>query len=62
MPVMFLTETAGLLDEGVVTFITNGMKSVIGIMTVQPLGTFITIGLVGSIVGLGVKLMKSVKH
>lgn len=59
---MFLSSTTStLLDSSVVEFIVDGMKDVIGICTVQPLGTFITIGLVGSIVGLGLKLLHSVK-
>ena len=52
----------GILDNTVVDFVVNGMKDVIGICTVQPLGTFITIGLVGGIVGLGLKILTRVKR
>lgn len=60
--VMLTSGSSTLLDNSVVSFIVNGMEQVIGICTVQPLGTFITIGLVGAIVGLGLKLLKSVKR
>lgn len=43
---------SSVLDSDVVTFIVTGAKEVLGIMTTQPLGTFITIGIVGSIAGL----------
>ena len=53
---------SSILDNSVVSFVIDGIKSVIGLCTVQPIGTFITIGLVGAIVGLGLRLLKSVKR
>lgn len=49
---MGFIESVGVLDQSVVTFIINAAKSVLGIMTTPPLGTFLTIGIVGGIVGL----------
>lgn len=51
-----------ILDSSVVSFVIDGIKDVIGLCTVQPIGTFITIGLVGAVVGLGLRLLKSVKR
>lgn len=62
---IFLTggETAAsFLDSEVISFITNSAKSVIGLFSVQPLGTFIAIGLVGSVVGVVGGLISMVKH
>lgn len=43
---------SSVLDSSVVTFIVDGAKQVLGIMTTPPLGTFLTIGIVGGVVGL----------
>lgn len=51
-----------ILDNSVVSFVIDGIKQVIGLCSVQPIGTFITIGLVGAVVGLGLRLLKSVKR
>lgn len=62
---IFLTggETAAsFLDSEVISFITNSAKSVISLFSVQPLGTFIAIGLVGSVVGVVGGLISMVKH
>ena len=63
---MFIESGAGasgsILDNSVVSFVIDGIKQVIGLCTVQPIGTFITIGLVGAVVGLGLRLLKSVKR
>lgn len=63
---MFIEAGAGanqsILDSSVVSFVIDGIKDVIGLCTVQPIGTFITIGLVGAVVGLGLRLLKSVKR
>lgn len=59
---VFLTEGASFLDNSVIEFITSAAKSVIGLFSVQPLGTFIAIGLVGSVVGLVAGLIHTVKH
>lgn len=53
---------ASFLDSEVISFITNSAKSVIGLFSVQPLGTFIAIGLVGSVVGVVGGLISMVKH
>ncbi len=53
---------SSILDSSVVSFVIDGIKDVIGLCTVQPIGTFITIGLVGAVVGLGLRLLKSVKR
>ncbi len=44
--------STGLLDSSVVTFIVDAITKVLGIMTTPPLGTFITIGIIGAVVGL----------
>lgn len=54
--------SGSILDNSVVSFVIDGIKQVIGLCTVQPIGTFITIGLVGAVVGLGLRLLKSVKR
>lgn len=51
-----------ILDNSVINFVIDGIKDVIGLCTVQPIGTFITIGLVGAVVGLALRLLKSVKR
>ena len=43
---------SSLLDSSVVTFIVDAIKQVLAIMTTPPLGTFITIGIIGAVVGL----------
>lgn len=59
---VLLTEGASFLDSSVIEFITSAAKSVIGLFSVQPLGTFIAIGLVASVVGLVGGLIHMVKH
>ena len=54
--------TNSILDSSVISFVIDGIKDVIGVCTVQPIGTFITIGLVGAVVGLALRLLKSVKR
>ena len=44
--------STSLLDSTVVTFITDAIRQILGIMTTPPLGTFITIGIIGAVVGL----------
>ena len=53
---------SSILDSSVINFVIDGIKDVISLCTVQPIGTFITIGLVGAVVGLGLRLLKSVKR
>lgn len=52
--IIALTAEGGtsLLDTEVVTFVTDAAKSIIEIMVTPPLGTFITIGIVGAVAGL----------
>lgn len=54
MPLMNMVLTTGtsVLDSNVLSFIVDGATQVLGIMTTPPLGTFLTIGIVGSIAGL----------
>lgn len=51
-----------VLDSGVLTFVVDGVKQVIGIMTIQPLGTFLTIGILGSIAGLTAGIIRMVRR
>ncbi len=44
--------TSGILDSGVVTFVLDAVSQFISILTTPPLGIFLTIGLLGSVVGL----------
>ncbi len=53
---------ASVLDAGTISTIVDGAKSVLGIMTTPPLGVFITIGVVGSIVGLVAGIVRTVKN
>ena len=54
--------TTSVLDSGVLTFVVDGVKQVLGIMTTQPLGTFLTIGILGSIAGLTAGIVRMVRH
>lgn len=51
-----LAESGGaassVIDNSVVSFVVDTAKDVIGILTTPPLGTFITIGIIGAVVGL----------
>lgn len=59
----FLESTAGtVLDTNTLNFIVDGIKDVIGIFTTPPLGIFLTIGIVGSIVGLTMGIVSRVKN
>lgn len=50
VPVLLEGETVtSVLDDGTVTFVVNAAKQVIGLLTTPPLGTFITIGIVGAV-------------
>lgn len=49
---MEATATELVLNSEVVTFIVNGAKEILGVMTTPPLGTFLTIGIIGGVVGL----------
>lgn len=41
-----------LFDSNVTNFITDAATDIIGLMSIQPLGTFLTIGVIGAVVGL----------
>lgn len=59
----FLTDTASfVLDENVVTFVMDAIKEFIGILATPPLGTFLTIGILGTVVGLVALVVRLVKH
>ena len=53
---------SSVLDSGVVTFIVNGAKEILGIMTTPPLGTFLTIGIVGAVAGLTAMIVNMVRR
>ena len=53
---------SSVLDSGVVTFIVNGAKEILGIMTTPPLGTFLTIGIVGAVAGLTATIVNMVRR
>lgn len=59
---MLLSETTSFLDSSVISFITESARSVIGLFSVQPLGTFIAIGLVGAVVGVVGSLVAMVRR
>lgn len=50
--VLLTAEASSILDSSVVDFVVDAAGSVIGIMTTPPLGIFLTIGLVGAVVGV----------
>ena len=63
IPMLIASSGGGsILDSSVINFVIDGIKDVISLCTVQPIGTFITIGLVGAVVGLALRLLKSVKR
>ena len=51
-----------ILNSEVVTFVVDGISKVIGILTTPPLGIFLTIGVMGSIVGLTMGIVSRVKN
>ena len=51
-----------ILNSEVVTFVVDGITKVIGILTTPPLGIFLTIGVMGSIVGLTMGIVSRVKN
>ena len=62
IPMLISSGGGSILDNSVINFVIDGIKDVISLCTVQPIGTFITIGLVGAVVGLALRLLKSVKR
>lgn len=51
-----------ILDTGVVTFVVDGAKQILGIMTTPPLGIFLTIGIIGAVIGVVAGIVKTVKR
>ncbi len=51
-----------ILDSNTITFVVNGAKEILGIMTTPPLGVFLTIGIVGSVAGLVAVIVRMVKR
>lgn len=63
MPYFALIESGqSVLNSEVVTFVVDGITKVIGILTTPPLGIFLTIGVMGSIVGLTMGIVSRVKN
>lgn len=54
--------TASILDSSVVQFVVDGAKSVIEIMATPPLGIFLTIGLIGGVIGVVGGIVRMVKR
>lgn len=54
--------SGSVLSGEVVTFVIDGITKVIGILTTPPLGIFLTIGIMGSIVGLTMAIVSRVKN
>lgn len=51
-----------ILDGSVVTFVVDAVEQFIGILTTPPLGIFLTIGLLGAVVGLTGGIVRMVKR
>ena len=62
----FLTAIEGasdyVLNSEVVDFIVEGATKILGVMTTPPLGTFLTIGIIGGVVGLVATIVRMVKR
>lgn len=58
---LLLTAETSVLDSTVVTFIINSAKEILGIMTTPPLGTFLTIGIIGAVAGLVCTIVSMVR-
>lgn len=54
--------TSNVLDSGIVTFVVDAVKQFLGILTTPPLGVFLTIGILGAVVGLVGVIVNMVKH
>lgn len=42
----------GIIDSSVITNVVTAAKDIMSLMTIQPLGTYITIGVLGSVAAL----------
>ena len=51
-----------VLDSSIVTFVVDAVKQFLGILTTPPLGVFLTIGILGAVVGLVGVIVSMVKH
>ena len=54
--------STGVMDSSAVTFVVDTAKDIIGILTTPPLGTFITIGIIGAVVGLVAGIVRMAKN
>lgn len=59
---MLLSETTSFLDASIFDYVTNGARSIIGLLSVQPMGTFVGIGLVGAVAGLVAMIVRMVRR
>lgn len=59
-----LTETGAstFLDSGVLDFILEGAEGIIGLLSIQPMGTFISISIIGGIIGIVASLVHLAKR
>lgn len=56
------TGSTSILNSETVTFVVDSAKQFIGIMTQPPFGVFITIGVLGAVVGLVASLIYTVRR
>lgn len=56
------TTSTSVLDSNIVTFVVDAVKQFLGILTTPPLGVFLTIGILGAVVGLVGVIVNMVKH
>lgn len=54
--------SSNVLDSSIVTFVVDAVKQFLGILTTPPLGVFLTIGILGAVVGLVGVIVSMVKH
>lgn len=54
--------TESIMDSSVVTFVVEGIKEFVGILTTPPLGLFLTVGLLGTVVGLTRTIVRTVRR
>lgn len=55
-------ESTSVLDSSIVTFVVDAVKQFLGILTTPPLGVFLTIGILGAVVGLVGVIVSMVKR
>ena len=54
--------STNVLDSSIVTFVVDAVKQFLGILTTPPLGVFLTIGILGAVVGLVGVIVSMVEH